>query len=70
VSLTDCAAKMSRAGKDFFAAWESIHARWCDENARQFQETYVELLRSELKNMEIAIHHLDPLLQQLRNDCE
>jgi hypothetical protein len=69
MSLNTSYHKLHRAGKEFFAMWEQIRTQWCDDNARQFEKTYVTPLQQELKSVEIAFEHMEPILQRLRNEC-
>jgi hypothetical protein len=69
MSLNTSYNKLRRADKDFFAIWDQIRTQWRDDNARQFEETYITLLQHELKDVKTAFEHMGPILQQLRNEC-
>jgi len=69
MSVNDGHAKLIRASKDFFAHWERIKEDWRDDNCRQFEKKYIDLLQAELMKTRQAMDHIDQILFRLRKDC-
>jgi len=69
MSVNDGRAKLMRASKDLFAHWERIKEDWRDDNCKQFEKKYMDLLRAELMKTQQAMDHIDQVLFRLRKDC-
>lgn len=70
MSVRSGQAKLNRAAKDLLARWDAIKAIWYDENSRKFEENHLEPLRAKLRSAEVALAHMDAVLNQIRHDCE
>ena len=69
MSVGESYARLTRAAKDLFACWYQTAGSWRDENRRQFEKKYLSLVRSELRKTELALGHIDAVLNHLRHDC-
>ena len=50
--------------------WEQTKDHWRDDQAREFERTYLTDLEAGVGNTVGTIEKLDSLLTQLRRDCE
>lgn len=50
--------------------WELTKDHWRDDQAREFERTYLADLEAGVENTVSVIEKLDRLLTQLRRDCE
>jgi hypothetical protein len=50
--------------------WEQTKDHWRDDQAREFERTYLMDLEAGVENTVGTIEKLDALLTQLRRDCE
>ncbi|MBN8246982.1 MAG: hypothetical protein J0L84_06005 [Verrucomicrobia bacterium] len=50
--------------------WESTKDQWRDDQAHEFERTYLANLEAGVENTVGIIENLDALLTQLRRDCE
>ena len=69
MSVNDGRAKLIRAARDLLAAWDRAKEDWHDENCRQFEKKYIDMLRAELHKTQQAMDHIDALFLRLRKDC-
>lgn len=69
MSVAESQAKLLRARKDLFAHWDRTGGSWRDENRREFEEKYLDLLCCELGKTTLAMEHIDSILNRLRHDC-
>ncbi len=69
MSVSESCARLTRAAGDLFVCWYQTAESWRDENRRQFEKKYISLVRSELRRTELALQHIDAVLNHLRRDC-
>jgi hypothetical protein len=62
-------AKLRRASKDLLVRWQGARAAWRDENSRRLDEILVQPLLSNLRTAEIAMEHMEVVLNRIRRDC-
>ena len=61
--------KLRRASKDFVTRWHATKAVWRDENCERFEEKFVTSLMSRLRVVEMAMGHMEAVLNKVRHDC-
>jgi hypothetical protein len=61
--------KLREGSKRLQARWKEIRVVWRDENSRRFEETLMEPLLSSIRTSEMAMEHMEAVLQRVRRDC-
>ncbi|HAB16676.1 MAG TPA: hypothetical protein DCE44_09525 [Verrucomicrobiales bacterium] len=56
--------------KALLVKWASTKDHWRDDQARQFEQTYLVELEAGVENTVGVIEQLDEMLTRLRSDCE
>ncbi len=68
--LSTGAAKLHDSMKLLQEAWAETKTRWKDNNAHQFQETYLEPIAPKVKMTQDAINRLAEVLARAQRECE
>jgi hypothetical protein len=61
---------LAKAYKELMLRWADVRANWDDAQARQFEETYLRNLESDLRVAGSAMDQVGQVLHQIRRDCE
>jgi len=61
--------KLRRASKGFVTRWQATKALWRDENRERFEENYITPLLLRLRAVEMAMGHMETVLNKVRRDC-
>lgn len=69
MSTYESQAQLKLAAKDLLSSWQSLKVAWHDDNSRQFEKTYIDLLQSELRAVELAMKRMDAMLNRIRHEC-
>ena len=69
MSTYESQAQLKLAAKDLFSQWQGLKVSWQDENSRQFEKKYIDLLKSELRAVELAMKRMDAMLNRIRHEC-
>ena len=64
------AANLAQAFKDLAVEWEATRTDWRDVKAREFAETYIDVLPQQIARATGVIEEIDVLLRKVRHDCE
>ena len=70
MGVTESHAKLAFAARALFVLWDKTSMYWQDENRRRFEKRYLDRLRSELRKSELAMEHMDAVLNHIRQDCQ
>ena len=69
MSVSDGHAKLIRAAKDLFAKWDRLKESWRDDNCRQFEKKYLDLLQVELHKTQQEMEHIEEILFRIHKEC-
>ena len=61
---------LSKAMKELMLRWSDVKSNWDDVQSRQFEETYLRNLESDLRVAGAAMDQVGQLLHTIRRDCE
>lgn len=70
MSVHEARGTLSKAFKELMTRWADVKASWDDVQSRQFEETYLRNLESDLRVAGAAMDQIGQLLNQARRDCE
>jgi len=70
MGLYEGRGQLGKLLKDLEFRWESARMDWDDEQARRFEERYIETFKSDLKTAISAMDDMAALMVQIRSDCE
>lgn len=57
------------AAKQLLADWQVLKETWRDENCRQFEQTTVNLLESEIRAATAALDRAQAAMHNARQEC-
>jgi hypothetical protein len=61
---------LAKAHKELMLRWADVRANWDDAQSRQFEETYLRNLESDLRVAAAAMDQVGQMLHQVKRDCE
>jgi hypothetical protein len=64
------AAKLRLSSESLETTWSEAHEQWRDSASRSFEETYLEVLRPQIKSTLEAMNRLANVLTQARHECD
>jgi hypothetical protein len=70
MSLLDSKAMLSSATKELLARWEDVKNVWSDAQSKAFEQTYIQLIESDVRSALNAFDSMNQVLQRLESDCE
>ena len=70
MGLHEARGTLAKAHKELMLRWADVRANWDDVQARQFEETYLRNLESDLRVAAAAMDQVAQTLHQVRRDCE
>jgi hypothetical protein len=70
MSLHEARGTLAKAMKELMLRWSDVKANWDDVQSRQFEETYLRNLESDLRVAASAMDQVAQVLTQVRRDCE
>ena len=70
MGLYEGRGQLGKLLKDLEFRWESARMDWDDEQARRFEERYIETFKSDLKTAISAMDDMAALMVQIRSECE
>jgi hypothetical protein len=70
MSLHEARGTLAKAMKELMLRWADVKANWDDVQSRQFEETYLRNLESDLRVAASAMDQVAQVLNQVRRDCE
>ena len=70
MSVSESQAKLKQAAKDLWARWRLVREVWQDENCQKFEKKYLTPLQAELRAAEVAMDHIDTLINRIQRDCK
>jgi len=62
--------QLNKALKELLHRWIETKSSWDDIRARQFEETYLTPLETDLRSALAAMDHMAIILSQIDRDCE
>jgi hypothetical protein len=68
--LTTGAAKLRLSLESLDIVWSEVRDQWRDANAKQFEETYLMIVRPKVKNTMEAMARLANVLAKAYQECE
>lgn len=69
MSVATGQAKLKQAARDLAARWAETRAVWRDENARLFEERFIEPLLKQTRETEETFGYIETVLHRLREEC-
>ena len=70
MTLGGSRARLASLTKELASRWAATRDTWDDAQAREFEETYLNELVSNVNRVVIDIENLDRLLSQIHAECE
>ena len=70
MSVHEARGTLSKAMKELMTRWADVKGNWDDVQSRQFEETYLRNLESDLRVAASAMDQIAQVLHQVRRDCE
>jgi hypothetical protein len=70
MSVHEARGTLAKAYKELMTRWLDVKANWDDVQSRQFEETILRNLESDLRVAGSAMDQVGQLLHQIRRDCE
>jgi hypothetical protein len=70
MGMHEARGTLAKAHKELMLRWADVRANWDDAQSRQFEETYLRNLESDLRVAAAAMDQVGQMLHQVRRDCE
>ena len=70
MSVHEARGTLAKAMKELTTRWAEVKGNWDDVQSRQFEETYLRNLESDLRVAAAAMDQVAQVLHQVRRDCE
>jgi hypothetical protein len=70
MGLHEGRGQLGKLIKDLGQRWHETRMNWDDEQARRFQERFIEPLEQDLRIAVSAMDEMSAVLSQIRNECE
>ena len=70
MGLYEGRGQLGKIMKDLQQRWHETRMNWDDEQARRFEERFVDVLETDLKIALSAMDEMGAILSQARNDCQ
>ena len=69
MGLYEGRGQLGKLIKDLQLRWHETRMNWDDEQARRFQERFIDTLEQDLRIALSAMDEMAAILSQIRNDC-
>ena len=70
MGLYEGRGQLGKLIQDLQLRWHETRMNWDDEQARRFQERFIDRLEQDLRIALSAMDEMSALLSQIRNDCQ
>jgi hypothetical protein len=62
--------QLSRATKDLLRRWTDLKSGWSDANAKNFEESVMLPIESEVRSASAAMAQMATMLNNAKRDCQ
>jgi hypothetical protein len=70
MGLYEGRAQLGKLMKDLASRWRETRMNWDDEQARRFEERFINTIEQDLRQAVQTMDEMAVLMNQIRNECQ